>query len=149
MKNLLKSKISLVITAIYIFGVSSVYAATNIEGVDDASEMGTSDTTQIKRQDRQMDKNSNKSINKSEMQKNKSQMKTMDSNKDGIVSKDEYMKFHEKNYLDMNPGENGISYKNSMNNKPIGTTTGVSKNGSVDITREDGPINGTTTGTNH
>jgi hypothetical protein len=34
-----------------------------------------------------------------------------------------------------------------MNNKPIGTTSGVSKNGSVDITK-DGPINGTTTGTN-
>ncbi len=129
------------ITAIYIFGVSSVYAATPIESVDDASVIGTSDTPQIKRQDRQMDKKtSNNSMNKNDMQKNKTQMKTMDSNKDGIVSKDEYMKFHEKKYLDMNPGENGISYKSSMNNKPIGTTTGVSENGSVDITQKMGQL---------
>jgi hypothetical protein len=35
-----------------------------------------------------------------------------------------------------------------MNNKPIGTTTGVSNNGSTDDTKVGEPINGTTTGTN-
>ncbi len=47
------------------------------------------------------------------------------------------------NMKDMHAGKNA----NSMNNKPMGTTTGKSNNGSVDITK-DGPVNGTTTGTN-
>ena len=37
---------------------------------------------------------------------------------------------------------------NSMNKKPIGTTSGVSRNGSTDDTKLNEPINGTTTGTN-
>jgi len=37
----------------------------------------------------------------------------------------------------------------SLNNKPIGTTTGVSTNGSTDDTKVGEPINGTTTGTNN
>jgi hypothetical protein len=41
-------------------------------------------------------------------------------------------------------------HTNSMNNKPIGTTNGVSNNGSTDDTRIGEPINGITTGTtNH
>jgi hypothetical protein len=35
-----------------------------------------------------------------------------------------------------------------MNNKPIGTTSGVSNNESTDDTKVGEPINGTTTGTN-
>ena len=76
------------------------------------------------------------------------EMKMMDVDNDGMVSRDEYMNHHETMYGNMPQNENGgVSYKNSMNNKPIGTTTGVSKNGSVDITKE-GPVNGTTYGTN-
>lgn len=41
----------------------------------------------------------------------------------------------------------GVGYENSMNKKPIGTTSGQSKNGSEDITN-DGPVNGTVKGTN-
>ena len=71
-------------------------------------------------------------------------MQMMDIDKDGMVSRDEYMNHHESMYGKMPQNENGgVSYRNSMNNKPIGTTTGVSKNGSVDITK-DGPVNGTT-----
>jgi len=144
MKILIKNRISIAIAALFLTGSVAVYAATTTENVDDASTIGTSDTPQIKRQEKRMDK---KSSHKS-MQKNNSQMKMMDTNQDGVVSKDEYMAFHEKSYLDMKPGESGISYKNSMNNKPIGTTTGTSANGSIDITKEGEPINGTTTGTN-
>jgi len=36
-----------------------------------------------------------------------------------------------------------------MNNKPIGTTSGVTHNGSTDDTKVNEPINGTTTGTNN
>ena len=35
-----------------------------------------------------------------------------------------------------------------MNKKPIGTTNGVTHNGSTDDTKLNEPINGTTTGTN-
>jgi hypothetical protein len=47
--------------------------------------------------------------------------------------------------------ESGVKtgfYNNSMNNKPIGTTSGVSNNGSTDDTKVGQPINGTHTGTN-
>jgi hypothetical protein len=75
------------------------------------------------------------------------EMKMMDTDNNGMVSKAEYTLYHDKMYDNMKPEKGGVSYQNSMNNKPIGTTSGKSKNGSVDITK-DGPINGTTTGTN-
>lgn len=129
----------------------SIYAATTPENTDDGSAIGTSDTPQIKHQDKRIDKSySNKSMKKNHMSnsnRDMKMMKMMDTDGDGMVSHDEYMAHQEKMYNDMNPADGGISYKSSMNNKPMGTTTGKSMNGSVDITK-DGPINGTTTGTN-
>ena len=128
----------------------SAYAATTPENTDDASALGTSDTPQIKQQNRQMDKKtSNKSMKKNKnMSSSDKDMKMMDTDNDGMVSRDEYMKHYEDTYAKMPQNENGgVSYKSSMNNKPIGTTSGKSMNGSVDITK-DGLINGTTTGTN-
>lgn len=87
--------------------------------------------------------------------------KMMDTNGDGVISKDEYMAYHQQAYSNMKQTEGGVSvasmnsaikngyYRNSMNNKPIGTTTGVSHNGSTDDTKLDQPINGTHTGTNN
>lgn len=87
--------------------------------------------------------------------------KMMDANSDGMVTKDEYMAYHELAYGNMKQANGGVSnkdiesgvksgfYRNSMNNKPIGTTTGVSNNGSTDDTKIGEPINGTTTGTNN
>jgi len=87
--------------------------------------------------------------------------KMMDTNNDGIVSKDEYMAYHEQAYDNMKQTDGGVSmkdmkswvkngsYSNSMNNKPIGTTSGVSHNGSTDDTKDGAPINGTHTGTNN
>lgn len=127
----------------------SVSAATTTENTDDASALGTSDTAQIKQQDRHIDKiTTNKSMKRNNRTSNHNkEMRMMDTDNDGMVSHDEYMTYHEKMYNDMKPGDGGVSYKNSMNNKPIGTTTGKSQNGSVDVTK-DGPINGTTYGTN-
>lgn len=127
----------------------SVVAATTPENSDDGSAIGTSETPQIKQQDKRIDKKAtNKSLNRNgEMSHSDQEMKMMDTNNNGMVSKDEYTSYHEKMYDGMKQENGGVSYKNSMNNKPIGTTTGKSKNGSVDITN-DGPINGTTTGTN-
>lgn len=129
----------------------SVSAATTPENTDDGSALGTSDTPQIKHQDKRIDKSySNKSMKKNQMSNSNREMKMMkmmDTDNDGMVSHDEYMAHHEKMYSDMHPGDGGVSYRSSMNNKPMGTTTGKSMNGSVDVTK-DGPINGTTTGTN-
>jgi hypothetical protein len=127
----------------------SVTAATTPENSDDGSAIGTSETPQIKQQDKRIDqKATNKSLNRNgAMSHSDQEMKMMDTNNNGMVSKDEYTSYHEKMYDSMKQENGGVSYKNSMNNKPIGTTTGKSKNGSVDITN-DGPINGTTTGTN-
>jgi hypothetical protein len=86
--------------------------------------------------------------------------KMMDQNRDGMVTKDEYMTYHGKAYSKMKQSKGGVSnndieagvkhgfYHNSMNDQPIGTTTGVSNNGSTDDTSVGEPINGTTTGTN-
>lgn len=148
MKKLMKRSITTAFAITLFSSVLSVTAATTPENTDDGSAIGTSDSSQIKQQDRRIDKKStHKSMKKSMSDRDKN-MQMMDTNNDGMVSKDEYMSHHEKMYDDMKPGEGGVSYKNSMNNKPIGTTTGVSKNGSVDITKE-GPINRTTTGTNN
>lgn len=87
--------------------------------------------------------------------------KTMDKNNDGMVTKVEYMAYHDRAYGKMKQSNGGVSikdidsgvkngfYNNSMNDMPIGTTTGVSNNGSTDDTSRGEPINGTTTGTNN
>ena len=143
-----KTITSVFLTAL-LMSAFSVSAATTPENTDDGSALGTSDTPQIKHQDKRIDKSStNKSMKRNNRMGNKDrQMKMMDTDNDGMVSHDEYMAHHEKMYSDMNPGDSGVSYRSSLNNKPMGTTTGKSMNGSVDITK-DGPINGTTTGTN-
>jgi hypothetical protein len=127
----------------------AVTAATTTENSDDGSAIGTSESSQIKQQDKIIDnKVSNKSLKQNgAMSHSDKEMKMMDTDNNGMVSKAEYTLYHDKMYDNMKPEKGGVSYQNSMNNKPIGTTSGKSKNGSVDITK-DGPINGTTTGTN-
>ena len=144
-----KSITSVFLTALLISAFSA-NAATTPENTDDSSALGTSDTPQIKQQDKRIDKkSSNKSMKKNNRMSNSDkEMKMMDTDNDGMVSRDEYMNHHETMYGNMPQNENGgVSYRSSMNNKPIGTTTGQRKNGSVDITKE-GPVNGTTYGTN-
>ena len=140
---------SVFFTALFV-SAFPVNAATTPENTDDGSALGTSDTPQIKQQDKRIDKKmSNKSMKKNNRMSNSDkEMKMMDTDNDGMVSRDEYMNHHESLYSNMKQNENGgVSYRNSMNNKPIGTTAGKSMNGSVDVTK-DGPINGTTYGTN-
>ena len=144
-----KTITSLFLTALLASNLPA-YAATTTENTDDASALGTSDTPQIKQQDKRIDKKmSNKSMKKnSHMSNSNKEMKMMDTDNDGMVSHDEYMNHHESMYKNMPQNENGgVSYKSSMNNKPIGTTSGKSMNGSVDVTK-DGPVNGTHFGTN-
>lgn len=146
MKNVI---VNVFATALFV-STCAVSAATTTGNTDDGSAIGTADSPQVKQQDKRMDK---KPMNKSQRNKNSmtnrnNDLKMMDADNNGIVSKDEYTRYYDKMYDEMKPGTDGISYRNSMNNKPIGTTTGVSPNGSVDVTKEGEPVNGTTTGTN-
>ena len=148
MNKLIKSALTSAIATTFLMGGLSANAATTTENKDDGSALGTSSTPQIKQQDKRIDKKANtKMMKKNTSHKSNSEMKMMDADNNGMVSRDEYMKHYETMYGNMEQTEGGVSYRSSMNNKPIGTTTGVSKNGSVDITKE-GPVNGTTTGTN-
>lgn len=82
------------------------------------------------------------------------EMKMMDTNNDGIVSKDEYMAYQEKAFNNMKQSDGGVSVKgmqshmkngsnasapddsnhSSLNNKPMGTTTGRTDVNSSDAT---------------
>lgn len=90
----------------------SVYAAADAKtNKDDGSNIGTSDTPQIKQQDRRMDK---KSTSKSDVSANNSKTmmesnKKMDTNSDGMISKAEYMAHHEKTFGGMKQSEGGVS----------------------------------------
>ncbi len=104
--------------------VYSVSAATTTSNTDDASAIGTSKTPQLKQQTIVADSDqANKNI----------------TNKDRMHKKNKKMSSEKKD------GENA----NSLNDKPIGTTSGVSNNGSTDDTRAGKAVNGTTTGTNN
>lgn len=102
--------------------VHPALAATIMPNPDDASALGTSETPQIKQQDKTIESAPNKNgISKKDGKNNKLNSK---------IEKEEH--------------------HNSMNNKPIGTTNGESNNGSTDDTRIGEPINGINTGTtNH
>lgn len=65
--------------------------------------------------------------------------------KKNITKKDSMHKKNKKMSSEKKDGEN----ENSLNDKPIGTTSGVSNNGSTDDTRAGKAVNGTTTGTNN
>ena len=76
------------------------------------------------------------------------QLKEQEMNKEKAPTKKEHSKkerMHQKKPLPKSGEENA----SSMNNKPIGTTSGVTHNGSTDDTKMNEPINGTTTGTNN
>jgi hypothetical protein len=117
--NILTSSILGIVLSI---STNTVLAATIMPNPDDASALGTSETSQIKQQDKTIESAPNKnSMSKKDRQQNK-----------------------------LNAKKKNEEHNNSMNNKPIGTTNGVSNNGSTDDTRIGEPINGTTTGTtNH
>ena len=99
----------------------SAYAATTPENTDNASALGTSDTPQIKHQDKRIDKKmSNKSTKKNNhMSNSNKEMKMMDTDNDGMVSHDEYMNHHETMYNNMPQNENGgVSYKSTRDERP-------------------------------
>ncbi len=104
--------------------LATVYSVSAATTTDDASTLDTSEIPQLKQQ-----------VNKTESTAAKSR----------VSKKDRLHKKNEKMYSKKQNRENA----NSMNDKPIGTTNGISNNGSTDDTRVGEPINGTRTGTNN
>lgn len=69
--------------------------------------------------------NRNKSMNKKHRYtKHTNHSKMMDTNSDGMVSKDEYMTFHEQSYGNMKHTNDNVSIKDMDDYKYIGTTKG-------------------------
>lgn len=147
MKKLLKHGVTTAFAMTLFASALYATAATTSENKDDGSSIGTSDSPQIKEQNKHLDKKSGQKSMKKNMSSHEKKMRMMDANNDGMVTREEYMSHQEKMYNDMKPSDSGISYKNSMNNKPIGTTTGSNKSGSVESTKQD-RTSDTTTGTN-
>ena len=103
------------------------YAATDANtNKDDGSNLGTSDTPQIKQQDRRIDK---KSMSKSNSPSNDSKTmmesnKKMDTNSDGMISKDEYMSHQEKLFGTMKQTDGSVSIKDMHSGMTESATTG-------------------------
>lgn len=130
----------------------SASAATTKSSTDESATVNTSDASQLTQQnDMTKSMPSKKRMsNKNCMPKNN--MKMMDTNHDGKVSKEEFLAHSEKMFdmmkqtdgmvdlKDMTTGMHGKSNKGSMNNKPMGTT-----NDGSGIDAVDSPINDSNT----
>ncbi len=115
------------LAAALLVGSISAYAATDAKtNKDDGSNIGTSDTPQIKQQQRRMDK---KSTSKSDASANESKTmmesnKKMDTNDDGMISKAEYIAHHEKTFSSMKQSEGGVSISDMHSGMTESANTG-------------------------
>ena len=103
------------------------YAATDANtNKDDASNLGTSDTPQKKQQDRRIDKksmsksNSSTHDSKTMMESNKK----MDTNSDGMISKQEYMTHQEMMFGTMKQTNGGVSLEDMHSGMTESAITG-------------------------
>lgn len=127
-----KTLINLLATVFLTSSISAIAATTPDTNKDDAANLGTSDTPQIKQQQKRMEKNSmsNKSKNKSNssMSNSSDQMmesnKKMDTNSDGMISKDEYMTHQEMTYGSMKQSDGGVNLDDMYSGKVEGAQTG-------------------------
>lgn len=114
--------ITTALASMFLITSLSVYSATTSDtNKDDGSNMGTSDTPQIKEQQKRIDKKSTSKNDARNSKSGNSQMmesnKKMDTNNDGMISKAEYMQHHESMYGDMKQNQNGNGVNlNDMNN---------------------------------
>ena len=126
-----KTLINLLATVFLTSSISAIAATTPDTNKDDAANLGTSDTPQIKQQQKRMEKNSmsNKNKNRSGSSSNSSDQmmesnKKMDTNSDGMISKDEYMTHQEMTYGSMKQGDGGVSLDDMYSGKVEGAQTG-------------------------
>lgn len=108
-----KTLINLLATACLTCSLSALAATTPDTNKDDASNLGTSDTPQIKQQQKQMDKMTPSGKHSKKSSSSSDQMmesnKKMDTNGDGMISKEEYMAHQEMTYSKMKQSNGGVS----------------------------------------
>lgn len=102
------------------------YAATTPDtNKDDGANLGTSDTPQIKQQQRRIDK---KSMSKSNSTNDSKTMmesnKKMDTNNDGMISKQEYMTHQEMMFGTMKQTDGSVSVEDMHSGMTESATTG-------------------------
>ena len=116
------------LAAVFLLGSLSAYAATDSKtNKDDASNLGTSDTPQIKQQDRRIDKKSSKKSGNNSSSDSKAMMesnKKMDTNGDGMISKDEYMTHQEATFGSMKQSDGGVSLEDMHSGMVESANTG-------------------------
>ncbi len=127
----MKKLINSAIFGLFLISSFSMYAATTPDSnKDDGSNLGTSETPQIKDQQKTTNKNSmskkrakNKNTNNSQMMESN---KKMDTNNDGMISKDEYMTHYETMYGSMKQNDTGtgVSLDDMNNFRPEKATEG-------------------------
>lgn len=122
MNNIVKS---LLATALCFYAYSAS-AATTTENSDDASALGTSDTPQIQQQNKTTDtpRPMRNNMKKSRMHKSNAEIKMMDTNSDGMISKDEYMTYNEGRYGRMKQTDGMVNAKDMEAEMYKGTTRG-------------------------
>ncbi len=91
----------------------SVSAATTTTNTEDASAMGTSATPQIVQQSKTTDSvpSHKRMSHKSRMHKCDAKIKMMDTNGDGMISKEEYMAYHEQMFDKMKQTNGMVNMK--------------------------------------
>ena len=115
-----------VLTVALLSTAVGAYAATDANtNKDDGSNLGTSDTPQIKQQERRMDKGTNQSDSTSSDSKNMMESnKKMDTNSDGMISKQEYMTHQEMMFGAMKQTNGGVSLEDMHSGMTESATTG-------------------------
>lgn len=118
----MKRLISTMVAGLFLASSISVFAATTPDtNKDDGANLGTSDTPQIKEQQKRTDKKTTYRKQSKDKAMGDNQMmesnKKMDTNSDGMISKDEYMAHHEMMYgtMKQNDAGNGVNVTD-MNN---------------------------------
>ena len=115
-----------VLTVALLSTAVGAYAATDANtNKDDGSNLGTSDTPQIKQQDRRIDKGTNKSNSSSSDSKAMMESnKKMDTNSDGMISKQEYLVHQEKHFGTMKQTNGSVSVNDMHSGMTESATTG-------------------------
>ncbi len=115
-----------VLTVALLSTAVGAYAATDANtNKDDGSNLGTSDTPQIKQQERRMDKGTNQSDSTSSDSKNMMESnKKMDTNSDGMISKQEYLAHQEMLFGTMKQTDGSVSVDDMHSGMTESATTG-------------------------
>ncbi len=125
MNNLLKT----LLIASFTLGSYSAFAGNNSTNTEDSQEGLVQDESGVTEQStgtntRKSTSNSKKSMAKNHQTRHSMDYKMMDANSDGMISKGEYMTYHEQSYGKMKHTNDNVSIKDMEDYMNLGTTKG-------------------------